>query len=336
MKRIIRYSVIGIIAIALIIGGAWYWYNGKYYPSTDDAYVGAHTVEVAPRINGRVVAVNVSDHAYVAKGKVLYRIDPTTERLAVEQAKVKLALAQQQAAQLAAAVTAASAQVAQAKVQLANATSKAQRQARLVKRGFTDTQTAQDAQDAEAAARAALGLSEARLAEARAQLGKSGNANHQVQLARVALQMAQVKLADTQVKASCNGYLSGLKLRPGDSVTQGQPNFVLVCDSQWWVNANYKETDLARIHPGQSATVHIDTYGGHTFKGRVVSINPASGTAFSLLPPENATGNWVKVTQRVPVRIEILDPSPKYPLRVGTSAEVSVDTLHTPAHATAP
>jgi membrane fusion protein, multidrug efflux system len=331
MKRIIRYAVIAAIAIVLVVGGAWYWYDSKYYPSTSDAYVGAHTVRIAPQISGRVVDVAVHDHQHVDKGQLLYRIDPTTYQLKVDQAKAQLSLAKQQVAQLQASVTAAKAQVEQARVQLANATSKAKRQQRLVSRGYTDAQTAQDAQAAEAAARAALGVSEARLAEARAQLGQTGDSNHQVQLAKATLGMADTDLSHTQVAASCNGQLSGFKLRPGDYVDQGQPNFVLVCDTHWWVDANFKETDLARIKPGETASVTVDTYGSHSFRGRVISINPASGTAFSLLPPENATGNWVKVTQRVPVRIEILNPSPKYPLRVGTSAEVSIDTLKAPA-----
>jgi membrane fusion protein, multidrug efflux system len=331
MKRIIRYAVIAAIAIVLVAGGAWYWYDSKYYPSTSDAYVGAHTIRIAPQVAGRVVDVAVHDHQHVDKGQLLYRIDPTTYRLKVDQAKAQLSLAKQQVAQLQASVTAAKAQVEQARVQLANAASKAKRQQRLVSRGYTDAQTAQDAQAAEAAARAALGVSEARLAEARAQLGQTGDANHQVQLAKASLGMARTDLNDAQVSASCDGRLSGFKLRPGDYVDQGQPNFVLVCDTHWWVDANFKETDLARIKPGETASVTVDTYGSHAFRGRVISINPASGTAFSLLPPENATGNWVKVTQRVPVRVEILNPSPKYPLRVGTSAEVSIDTLKAPA-----
>lgn len=331
MKRIIRYTVIAVVLVALGIGGVWYWYNSKYYPSTADAYVGAHTVRIAPQVSGRVIKVSVHDHQQVAKGQLLYSIDPTTYHLMVAKAQAQLALARQQVAQLQAAVTAAKAQVEQARVQLANAASKAKRQQRLVARGYTDAQSAQDARDAQSSARAALGVAEARLSEAKAQLGKTGNANQQVQLARAALGVAETNLKDTQVSAACQGRLSGLKLRPGDYVDQGQPNFVLVCDKRWWVNANFKETDLARIHTGESAKVSIDMYGGHTFKGKVVSINPASGTAFSLLPPENATGNWVKVTQRVPVRVEILDPSPRYPLRVGTSAEVTINTLHMPA-----
>lgn len=334
MKRFIRYAVIAALAVALVVGGTWYWYESKYYPSTSDAYVGAHTVRVAPQVAGRIVKMAVQDHQQVGKGQLLYRIDPTTYRLKVEQAQAQLALAKQQVAQLQASVTAAKAQVEQAKVQLANAASQAKRQQSLVARGYTDAQTAQNAQANEAAARAALGVSKARLAEARAQLGKAGDANHQVQLAKAELGVAEADLNDTRVTASCNGRLSGLKLRPGDYVDQGQANFVLVCDTHWWVDANFKETDLARIHPGETATVTVDAYGGHPFRGRVVSINPASGTAFSLLPPENATGNWVKVTQRVPVRVEILAPSAKYPLRVGTSAEVRIDTLHAPATAT--
>lgn len=328
MKRVIRYAVIALIVIGLILGGLWYWYNTTYFPSTADAYVGAHSVRVAPRVSGHLVAVPVHDYEHVKKGQLLYQIDPHTFRIAVEQDKVRLKLALQQVAELEAAVVAAKAALEQAQVQAANAERQALRQQRLLQKGATSVQAAQDAEAAAAETQAAVKVAQARLAQAKAALGKPGEANHQVQLDRLALKLAEIRLADTSVKAACSGRLSAMKLRPGDYVVQGQPNFALVCDGAWWVDANYKETMLARIHPGESAKITIDMYGGHVFKGRVISINPASGTAFSLLPPENATGNWVKVTQRVPVRVEILDPSPKYPLRVGTSAEVTIDTLH--------
>ena len=331
MKRIIRYAVIALIALGLILGGLWYWYNSTYFPSTADAYVDAHTVRVASRVSGHVVAVAVHDYQRVSKGQLLFRIDPRTFRIAVEQAKVRLALALQQVAEQEAAVEAAKAALEQAQVQAANAERQARRQQRLLLKGATSVQAAQDAEAAAAQAQAAVKLARARLVQAQAALGRPGKENHQVQLDRLALERAEIDLRHTKVRAACSGRLSGMKLQPGDYVVQGQPDFALVCDGVWWVNANYKETQLARIHPGEKAKITIDMYGGHVFRGRVVSINPASGTAFSLLPPENATGNWVKVTQRVPVRVEILDPSPKYPLRVGTSAEVTIDTLHAPS-----
>jgi len=326
MERFLSYSAVGIVTVALILGGIWYWYERKYYPSTEDAYVGAHTVRITPQVSGRVVEMAVSDHERVHEGQLLYVIDPTVYRLDVAQAEAKLALARQQAAQLQTGVTAASAQVSHAKVELSNAERKFKRQNDLVKRGFTDIQAEQDAAAAAAEQQAALSVAEDQRARARAELGSLGADNHQVQLAQAVLGIAEQNLHHTRVMAPCDGQLSGLHLRPGDYVTLGQANFVLVCETHWWVDANFKETDIARIQVGQPATVTVDMYPGHSFRARVSSINPASGAAFSLLPPENATGNWVKVTQRVPVRVEVLDPSPDYPLRVGTSAEARIDT----------
>ncbi len=327
MKKNIRYLVIVLILTGLGIGGYWYWYNSTYYPSTDDAYVHAHHVEVTPQVSGEVIEVSVHDHQPVKKRQLLYQIDPRTFELAVTQARARFDLAQQEVAQLKANEVAAADAVKQAQILYANAAAKAERQARLLQKGFTGQQTAQNAEDAARAAKAAQLVNEARLAAAKARLGQPGEQNHQVQLAKMALELAKIHLRDTQITAACSGHLTRMTLHPGDYVVTGQPNFILVCDNVWWINANYKETALARIHLGQSARVTVDMYGGHVFSGQVVSIGPATGTAFSLLPPENATGNWVKVTQRIPVRVRILGPLPKYPLRVGTSAEVTIDTL---------
>ncbi|OBS09536.1 HlyD family secretion protein [Acidihalobacter prosperus] len=334
MKRSLKIAASVIVFAGFTVAGYTYWHHREYYPSTDDAYVGAHVIRVAPRVSGRIVAVDVHDHQRVTAGETLYRIDPTTFALQVKEARARLELAKQHVAALQAAVSAARADVSQAEVRLANAESRARRQQALAKRGYTNTQAVEDATDAARAARAALAVAQANLQQALAQQGPSGHANGEIRSAEAALGIAESNLSDTTVKAACDGTLSQLSLRPGDSVTLGQPNFVLVCGRHWWVDANYKETDLARIHPGQSATVTVDMYPDHSFHGRVVSINPASGAAFSLLPPENATGNWVKVTQRVPVRVEILDTDPRYPLRVGTSAEVTVDTVDKPAAGT--
>lgn len=332
MKRVARYIVIAIIILGLGLGGTRYWYTSTYYPSTDDAYIYAHTVQVAPRISGPVLAVAVHNHENVLQGQLLYTIDPIIYRLQVRRAKAELGLARQDVAQLAAAVAASGAEVRQALVLSANARGKAGRQARLSKRGFTNRQTAENAEDTARAAVSALQVSEARLAQARLRMGKPERQNHQIQAAQANLQLAETRLGYTRITAACDGQISRFQLRPGDYVVKGQPNFVLVCRHSWWVDANFKETDLARIQPGENATISVDMYSGHTFRGRVLSINPASGSAFSLLPPENATGSWVKVTQRVPVRVVILNTSAKFPLRVGTSAVVSIDTRHGPTH----
>jgi membrane fusion protein, multidrug efflux system len=148
-----------------------------------------------------------------------------------------------------------------------------------------------------------------------------------------ALKVAQAQLADAQlnlqyttIKAPANGYLNNFTLRAGEIIQSGSPLFALVETDQWWVNANFKETDLARIRVGQSADITLDIYPNLTFKGHVQGISAGSGAAFALLPPENATGNWVKVTQRFPVRINFMHPDANYPLRVGASSRVTVNT----------
>jgi membrane fusion protein (multidrug efflux system) len=142
--------------------------------------------------------------------------------------------------------------------------------------------------------------------------------------ARAALARARLNLAHCFISAPTSGYLSNLKLQPGAYVQAGTPLFALIANSSYWVTANFKETSLAEIRLGDRAHIHIDMYPGHVFAGKVIGVSGGSGTAFSLLPPENATGNWVKVTQRVPVRVLILRPNPRFPLRIGTSADATV------------
>ena len=144
--------------------------------------------------------------------------------------------------------------------------------------------------------------------------------------ALAALGEAQWQLDNTTLSAACDGRIAQLTLQPSDAVQAGQSNFVLICDHQFWIDANFKETELARIHPGQPVAISVDMYPGVDFDGKVESINGSSGVAFSLLPPQNATGNWVKITQRVPVKIRVETPDAKHPLLVGTSAQVRIDT----------
>ena len=176
-------------------------------------------------------------------------------------------------------------------------------------------------------ARAALGAARADLQHALQERGAPGEQNAQLRLAEAEVAQARLDLSYTRITAVVSGILGAITVRPGTMVQAGQMLFPLLDDKSFWVDANYKETDLHRIHTGQSATIAIDIYPDKTFKGVVESISPASGVAFSLLPPENATGNWVKVTQRFPVRVRITDASPRYPLRIGASSHVTVDTM---------
>lgn len=328
-RRALRWGTVVAAALATATAGGLYWDYQVHHPSTDDAYVHAHVVRIAPRVTGQAVAVAVSDQQTVEKGQVLFRIDPRPFEYGVRQAEAKLALARQTVEARQAAVAAARAEVRDRRVQLENARTHYHRIQTLAKGSVSSQSDLDDARARLRSAEAGLELSRAKLHQARVELGEPGEANDRVQDAQAALDRARLDLEHTRVTAPCAGRISGLELRPGDPLRAQEPQFALVCDARW-VYANFKETDLGRIRPGQVATVHVDLYPDRTFHGIVESLSPASGSAFSLLPPQNATGNWVKVTQRVPVRILLVDAPPEAPLRVQTSAEVRVDTGSAP------
>ena len=319
-----------LAAVVILIGGglSWWWEHGKTYPSTSDAYLGANILSVAPQVAGSVSEVAVAEHDYVKAGDVLFRIGPDALVAALNMAQADFDQATQAAGATGSDVTAAAAQVNNADAALRQAQIDYDRNDKLLKLG----DVAQEALDQATAARdqalAQKQAAEAALAAARDQLGASGTQNATVRAALAALTEARLNLDHATVLAPADGWVANLTLRPGSYVTPGQPLFALVEDGDWWVDGNFKETDLQRIRPGQPATLSIDMYSGTEVKGTVESIGAGSGAVFSLLPPENATGNWVKVTQRFPVRIK-LDETPAdkaFQLRVGASVTATVDT----------
>lgn len=329
LSKSTRWFLFVFITIALVAVGYVYWHHGKLYPSTEDAYIEADAVQVAAQVSGRVTKVHVRDHEQVRAEQPLFEIDGRPFELAVTQAAARLQLAKQGMGADVAAVRAAEAEVENQKIQLDKAQRNAKRIADLRAKGFVSAQAHDDAIAAVDAARAQLQVAEARRHQAELALGGAGNQNQRIREAEAALKQAQLDLAHTRVAASCDGQIAQMNLQPGSSVRAGAPLFALVCTDKFWIEANFKETQLERIRAGQPVDVTIDMYPGRHFEGRVENISRASGVAFSLLPPQNATGNWVKVTQRVPVRISVLTNDPNYPLRVGTSASVKVDTTTT-------
>jgi membrane fusion protein (multidrug efflux system) len=317
------------LAAVIVTGalGIWgYQHYSNRYPSTEDAYITADVVRVAPRVSGRIDDLRVSNHQQVKKGDELFHIDPAPYQFAVEQAQAQLALAKRQVTQAEAAVTTAQAEVHNREVLLDNTRDTLNRLHGLAKKEYVSTQDVTDAEANYKSAQASLEVARARLEEARHQLGNPGDQNDRIVQARAQLDKARWDLDNTRVSAACSGQVSELDLQPGDLVSSGKDAFVLVCEHGYWVDANYKETQLERIHPGQSAEIKIDMYPGHVFHGTVENISPATGSVFSLLPPQNANGNWVKVTQRIPVHIRIDDPGEPFPLRVGSSTTVTIDT----------
>jgi len=317
-------AIVLVLASVGAVGGWRYYAYGVRHPSTADAYVGMHLVHIAPQLSGPLKEVLVRNNQSVKAGQLLVVIDPAPFELAVAQAEAKLQQVKDSVAAADAQVDAAKARVQGAEATWRESERHAQRIHDLVTKGMGSKDEGDAAEQARLDAADALDAARADLTAARSQRGAAGDDNAAVQAATAALAQARLDLAHTRITAPADGIVGDMDLRPGSFVTAGRDLFALVETGEVWVDANFKETDLARIHPGQPATVSVDLLPGRTFEGVVESMGPASGTAFSLLPPENATGNWVKVTQRFPVRVRVLDPVPA--LRLGASAEVTIDT----------
>lgn len=319
----------GVLVVLPLAGASGIYGYDRYshtHPSTENAYLDANVVRVAAQVSGPVVSVDVSSQQAVKKGDRLLSIDDTLYRANLQEARARLALAQREVAENRAEVAAAEASVNEARVTLENAVRHRKRVKELEKSSYLSIENADDAEATFRRAEAALKVAEARLRQAEARLSELDGRDGLVVQAEASLERARWELQHTVVSASCDGVVEDVGLQPGTAVQAQNPLFVVVCSKQWWVRANFKETQLERVRPGQAVDVTVDMYPGQNLRGVVESISPASGTAFSMLPPENATGNWVKVTQRVPVRIRLQDLPSQYPLRAGTSAVVTIDT----------
>lgn len=326
IKKIAKSLAPLIVLAALITAGICYWHHNTLYPSTDDAYVKAHVINVTPQISGNVKAVFVQDHQLVKAGDLLFTVDPQPYRIAVDKAQAQLDSTKNQIAAAEMAVTAAQSNLQERKAELIDARADTHRTLLLVKQHYESQSDGDMAIKNLHVAEAAVDSAKAQLKEAEQQRGELGKNNSQLRAAQAALADAQLDSSYTNVYAPANGHIANFSLRPGDKVSAYNPVFALIEDHTWWVDANFKETQLARLQPGESANVVLDMYPGKTFTGTVSSISDGSGTSFSLLPPENASGNWVKTTQRFPVKILLTDNDKDFPLRLDASATVTVNT----------
>jgi membrane fusion protein (multidrug efflux system) len=277
-KNFKKFSLLAVI-ILLASVVIYYWWYTTHYVSTDDAYVNANVLQMAPQITGQVHKLKVINNQYVQKDTVLFTIDPSLYIVAVQEAQAQL-----------------DADVA--KMQIAALTAK---------------------RNKELVVQNAVSQQESDIATA-----NFNSAYAQVDLSKARLAQAQLKLSYTTITAPTNGWVSNVSLREDDIVAKDIPLFAFISDTEFWIDANFKETELRYVQLGQEAVIENDVYPGKKFKGIVESISGASGNAFSLLPPQNATGNWVKITQRVPVRVRVQNPEPNFPLRVGTSSTVTI------------
>lgn len=324
-KQQLKIWIIGGIVLCILVYG--YFLYQRYFPSTDDAYVQAHVVDVAAQVSGPVSKIYVKNNQFIKKGQPLFDIDSRPFQAAVNEAQAQFDLAKQTMLADVAQVKVAEANVEKAQAQLDDDQKNYDRTMTLVKKGESAVQSGDDAKAQYDAAVADLTAAQQQLIEAKQNLGAPGDRNAQIREAKANLDTAKLNLSYTHITAPSDGYVTNFEIRKGSMITQGETLFEFVESAHWYVYANYKETQLNHIKQNQKAEVILDMYPGHTFHGYVDSISDASGDQFSLLPPENATGNWVKVTQRFPVKIIITDPDPKYPLRVGASSSVEVDTF---------
>lgn len=315
------------LPLVLIIAGGLYWLTSGGSVSTDNAYVQMDKVSVATEVGGRIVEVAVRDGQQVAAGTLLFRIDPEPYRLVVAQATAAIDAARVQVGTLAASASAASVDIAKAQADIDYAETVYRRQEELLKQGFTTRAAYDTARHAVTKARAALRQAEADTAEAKARLATGrGGFSPQVEAAQVQQAQAAINLGRTEIRAPSAGRVAQAdRLQIGQMMVAGLPALTLVDTQHAWVEANFKETDLAHMRVGQRAEIRFDAYPGIKLRGHVVSIGAGTGSEFSVLPAQNATGNWVKVTQRVPVRIAF-DETPARAMIAGLSSEVEVFT----------
>jgi membrane fusion protein (multidrug efflux system) len=337
LRQRMRLPLMLLGPIVVLVAALWWYLTSGRYIGTDDAYVQAARVQISNDVSGRVTEVAVHNNERVKKGQVLFRLDPRRYQIAVEQATAKLAAARLQIAALKATYREKLSNATAAAATLAYRQRESERQQQLVGRGFASQQAFDQAQQAYEVAGSQLAADQHDVAVALANL--DGNPDLQVNLhpsvqeAQAALDQAKLNLDYTVIRAPENGIVTKVdQLQAGEwvqGVNTGAPPttlFYLVSTDHVWVEANFKETELTHMRPGQSATVELDTYPDKVFQATVQSLSPGTGLTFSLLPPENATGNWVKVVQRLPVRLAIDAGDAGRPLHAGLSAYVDVDT----------
>jgi membrane fusion protein (multidrug efflux system) len=326
---------LGLALLLLLMAGAGlgYWYYIHIFVSTDDAYVSGHVGVISPRVPGRVMEALVDNNQQVSPGQVLLTLDPTDYRVAVDQAAANLARLRQDLSQRYVKVSTAQAKVAQTEANFRLAGLDQKRYAGLYERRTVPKQTYDKVNTNYQVTRAELDQARQELKETQVVIGGSTDIPLEeqpaVKEARAQLEQARLNLDYTKLRAQFPGFITRRQAQPGNWVRPGQPLMTLVPLDyrELWIEGNFKETQLAHVYLGQPAEVTVDAYPGTTFKGRVDSIMAGTGAAFSLLPPENATGNWVKVVQRVPVKVVLLPPYPEdKPLRLGMSTWVSIDT----------
>ncbi len=329
-RRIRRLILLVLVPLLMIAAGtAWYALTGRYV-TTENAYVKAHVIAVSTDIDGRVVEVFVRNDKRVKAGDLLFRLDPDPHWLHLQIADAKIEAVRNAIDAMRAEYRQIEAEIAEGGASVRYYEREAERQRSLAKSGAGTAAKLDEAEFELVAAREKLrGLRE-KIRKVLAELGgdpvRAAELHPRYLEALAERNMAELQLGYTNVRAPADGIATQVHLEPGEWLEAGKPAFGLIEIDETWVVANLKETELTHVREGQQVEVAVDAYPGVTWKAHITSIAPATGAEFAVLPPQNASGNWVKVVQRVPVRIDLEQTADQPPLRAGMTASISIDT----------
>jgi membrane fusion protein, multidrug efflux system len=330
VHRAVRVVLLVVVPLVAVVGGLYIYATGGQVAETENAYVKANIVAISAAVTGRVIEVLIQDNQPVEAGALLFRLDPQPYEIAVSGAKAQMDVIRTQVQSLRAEYRATLQEAAEVRERIDFLTKQLERQERLKEKGMTRADAYDEARHNVEAAKRRLDSIREKTNQVLA--GLSGDPNMAIERhpryaeARATWDAAMLDLTRSYIKAPVAGVVSNMKLRKGEFVEKGASMFSLIESGQPWVEANYKETQLTNMRVGQHASVVADAYPEIEFPGAVEAIAPATGAEFAVLPPQNATGNWVKVVQRVPVRIKVEQPQGFPQLRAGMTVTVGVDT----------
>lgn len=324
-----RHGLMALGILMVLLLSAWFYFTGGRYVSTDNAYIKANKILLASDVSGAIVAVSITNNQQVKKGDELFRIDPSTYQIALEKAEANLASTIIRINELKAQYQQKVAELGRAQVSARYAEMDLQRVSNLIARGSISVAQGDDAQlKRDQTAKEQLKL-ESEVREFLASLNNQADIypkDHPLYIsAKSEYEKAKLELERTRVLAPADGFV-GNAPNVGEYARAGLPMLNFIAGEKVWIEANFKETELTNVKPGQNVTIHVDMYPGESWQGTVESISPATGSEFSLLPAQNSTGNWVKVVQRITTHITVENGPENKPLRAGMSTEVKIDT----------
>lgn len=329
-KRVLRPVLLILVPCLAVAGAVLVWLWGGRYVTTENAYVKADIARVSAEVTGRVMQVMITDHSHVKKGDVLVKLDDAPFKIALEKAVAEVDVTRQHITTLIAQWREAQAELNDAMGQVDYWQAQLERNRTLAKRNIVSNTKLEEVENNHRKAKDQVALMRRKVHRMLTQLGGKSETpideHPSVRQKIAARDEAALNLKRTIIRSPLDGVAVNVKLQPGEHVEPDKPLFALVADNRPWVEANFKETELTHVRPGMKATIVLDIYPDVEWRATVDSISPATGAEFALLPPQNASGNWVKVVQRLPVRLTLAPGSGTLPLRAGMTASVSIDT----------